>query len=102
MFQQDAATDLQKRLPLLAVYIVLFAVALLIRLWYLQAIKGDYYYEQAESNRIRPVKLRPPRGIIYDREGRPDSAGVELRRAVELAPGIKQYKDTLKEFEERQ
>ncbi len=71
MFQQDGATDLQKRLPLLAVYIILFCVALLIRLWYLQAIRGDYYYEQAESNRIRPVKLRPPRGIIYDRNGRP-------------------------------
>lgn len=71
MFQQDGATDLHKRLPLLAVYIILFSVTLLIRLWYLQAIKGDYYYEQAESNRIRPVKLRPPRGIIYDRNGRP-------------------------------
>ncbi len=44
---------------------------LFIRLWYLQVVKGEYYHEQAENNRIRPVKLRPPRGVIYDRNGRP-------------------------------
>src|SRR5512140_2673131 len=71
MYQQDNPVDIQRRLPLLAVYIVVFTLALFIRLWYLQAVKGQYYYEQAESNRIRPVKLRPPRGIIYDRHGRP-------------------------------
>jgi penicillin-binding protein 2 len=71
MFQQDSPVDIQKRLPLLAGFIVIFTVVLLVRLWYLQAVRGEYYYEQAESNRIRPVKLRPPRGIIYDRHGRP-------------------------------
>jgi penicillin-binding protein 2 len=71
MFQQDSPVDIQKRLPFLAGFIIFFTIVLLIRLWYLQAVKGDYYYEQAESNRIRPVKLRPPRGIIYDRHGRP-------------------------------
>jgi penicillin-binding protein 2 len=71
MLQQDSPVDIQRRLPFLAGFIVLFIVVLLVRLWYLQAVKGDFYQEQAESNRIRPVKLRPPRGIIYDRYGRP-------------------------------
>jgi penicillin-binding protein 2 len=71
MFLQEGPTDIQKRLPLLAIFIVAVALVLFIRLWYLQAIRGSFYYEQAESNRIRPVKLRPPRGIIYDRYGRP-------------------------------
>lgn len=71
MFQQDNPVDIQKRLPFLAGFIVLLVVVLLVRLWYLQAVKGDYYRDQAESNRIRPVKLRPPRGIIHDRYGRP-------------------------------
>ncbi len=71
MFQQDSPVDIQKRLPFLAGFIIFFTVIILVRLWYLQAVKGDYYHEQAESNRIRPVKLRPPRGIIYDRHGRP-------------------------------
>src|SRR5512143_1031239 len=69
--EHDNPADIQRRLPLLAVFIAVFTLALFARLWYLQAVKGDYYYEQAESNRIRPVKLRPPRGIIYDRYGRP-------------------------------
>jgi penicillin-binding protein 2 len=69
--QQDSPEAIQGRLPLLAAFIILAIVILFIRLWYLQVVKGAYYQEQAESNRIRPVKLRPPRGVIYDRSGRP-------------------------------
>jgi penicillin-binding protein 2 len=69
--QQDSPEPIQKRLPLLAAFIILVIVILFIRLWYLQVVKGAYYQEQAESNRIRPVMLRPPRGVIYDRRGRP-------------------------------
>ncbi len=71
MFQQDSSAATQNRLPLLAAFIILFIVVLFGRLWYLQVVKGQYYQDQAESNRIRPVKIRPPRGIIYDRNGRP-------------------------------
>jgi penicillin-binding protein 2 len=69
--QQDSPEAIQKRLPLLAAFIILAIAILFIRLWYLQAVKGAYYQEQAESNRIRPVMVRPPRGVIYDRSGRP-------------------------------
>jgi len=69
--QQAGPADIQKRLPLLAAFIILFAVVLFFRLWYLQVVKGATYQELAESNRIRPIKIRPPRGIIYDRHGRP-------------------------------
>src|SRR5574337_951241 len=71
MLQQDSPVDIQRRLPVLAAFIILFVIVLLVRLWYLQAVRGEYYQDLAESNRIRPVKLRPPRGIIYDRYGRP-------------------------------
>jgi len=72
MFQQQESPEaIQRRLPLLAAFIILVIVILFIRLWYLQVLKGEYYHEQAESNRIRPVMLRPPRGVIYDRSGRP-------------------------------
>jgi len=71
MIQEDSPAAVQRRLPLLAALIILFIVILLTRLWYLQAVKGQYYQDQAENNRIRPVKIRAPRGIIYDRRGRP-------------------------------
>jgi penicillin-binding protein 2 len=83
--QQDSPIDIQKRLPLLAAFIVLFAVVLFFRLWYLQVVKGATYQELAESNRIRPIKLRPPRGIIYDRNGRPMVENV-LTFDVSLVP----------------
>jgi penicillin-binding protein 2 len=69
--QQEGPSRVQSRLPILMGFILFFAVVLFFRLWYLQVIKGAYYQEQAESNRIRPIMLRPPRGIIYDRKGRP-------------------------------
>jgi penicillin-binding protein 2 len=68
---QEGPEAVQRRLPLLISFIILFAVVLSFRLWYLQVMKGTYYNELAENNRIRPVKIRPPRGVIYDRKGRP-------------------------------
>ena len=68
---QDTSVDIQRRLPYLAAFVIVFTVALFVRLWFLQVVKGDYYYDLAENNRIRPVKIGPPRGIIYDRKGRP-------------------------------
>ena len=69
--QQNSPESVQSRLPFLVGFILLFAVVLFFRLWYLQVVKGTYYNELAENNRIRPVKIRPPRGVIYDRKGRP-------------------------------
>ncbi len=40
------------------------------RLWYLQIIKGDYFRDRSENNRIRTVYIPPPRGLIYDRYGK--------------------------------
>ena len=83
--QQDTPVEIQNRLPLLVGFIILFAVVLFFRLWYLQVVKGASYQELAESNRIRPIKLRPPRGIIYDRNGKPMVENV-LTFDVSLVP----------------
>ena len=47
---------------------VLFSI-LIIRLWYLQIVRGDYFRNLSENNRIRSVYVQAPRGIIYDRNG---------------------------------
>jgi len=88
--RQEGPADIQKRLPLLAAFIVLFAVVLFFRLWYLQVLKGATYQELAESNRIRPIKIRPPRGIIYDRNGRPMVENV-LTFDISLVPEDASY-----------
>lgn len=91
MDQQESPAGIQRRLPFLGAFIIFFIFILFIRIWYLQAVKGDYYHEQAESNRIRPVKLRPPRGIIYDRSGRPLVENVltfDISLVPEDSPGL--------------
>ncbi len=44
---------------------------LVVRLWQLQVLQGGSYLRQSEENRVRDYALAAPRGIIYDRKGRP-------------------------------
>ncbi len=67
----EGAGDIKKRLWLLSVCVVVFFAVIVLRLWYLQVIKGAYYRKLSEDNRIRIISIRPPRGIIYDRNGIP-------------------------------
>ncbi len=43
---------------------------IIVRLAYLQLVKGNYYQERAEDNRIRIVPKAPVRGTLFDRQGR--------------------------------
>lgn len=50
--------------------------------WVVQGVHGEYYREQAENNRLRKIPIRPPRGLIKDRLGKPlveNSASYNLR-----------------------
>jgi penicillin-binding protein 2 len=65
------------------VYLVVSVfVVLLLRLWFLQIIKGESYRHLSENNRIRLEDVPPTRGIIYDRNGR---ILVDNRPAFKLA-----------------
>src|SRR5262249_56181803 len=37
--------------------------------WYIQIVRGDYYYTLSENNRIRSVRVTAPRGYVLDRHG---------------------------------
>ena len=41
-----------------------------VRLYYLQVVKGEYYSERAENQRIRHIPIPAPRGVIFDRNGK--------------------------------
>jgi len=43
---------------------------LILRLWFLQGIYGDFYRDKSENNRIRTIRSLAPRGSIFDREGK--------------------------------
>ena len=53
------------------VFIIICVVflCLVLRLWYLQVIKGDEMAQRSETNSIRSYKIHALRGLIYDRNG---------------------------------
>ena len=42
---------------------------LALRLWHLQIIKGHFFRDRSENNRLRMVYVPPPRGLLLDRNG---------------------------------
>lgn len=60
----------KSRVIILSIIVCLAMVALLIRLWSLQLIMGESYDEMAIENRIRLLRLPPPRGSIFDSNGK--------------------------------
>jgi penicillin-binding protein 2 len=44
---------------------------LAIAYWFVQIVRGDYYFTLSENNRFRSVKITAPRGYILDRNGAP-------------------------------
>lgn len=61
--------DVQRRLGILRVGLMLVVGFLALRLWHLQIHEGPYYRDLSENNRTRAVILEPARGLIYDRNG---------------------------------
>ena len=37
--------------------------------WYVQIVRGDFYFALSENNRIRSVRINAPRGYVLDRHG---------------------------------
>jgi penicillin-binding protein 2 len=76
--------------------LVLCAVCLSVllgRLWYLQIMRGSFFRDRSENNRLRTIYIASPRGVIADRKGeqivrnRP-SFNIEL--VVEDSPNVSQ------------
>ncbi len=61
--------EVQRRLTILKVGLLLGLVLLGIRLWHLQIREGAYYRNLSDNNRTRSVLIEPARGLIYDRHG---------------------------------
>ena len=55
------------RLRFVAIIVTIGIGVLVLRSGYLQILRTEYYAKKSEDNRIRPVRLIPPRGVLYDR-----------------------------------
>jgi penicillin-binding protein 2 len=68
-YPEAELSELQRRLAVLRMGLLLIVALLGIRLWHLQVREGPYYRDLSENNRTRQVLLEPARGLIYDRHG---------------------------------
>lgn len=57
------------RLSVIGVIVVMLILALLLRLAYLQIFAHRHYETLSQANRIKPIPIQPPRGLILDRNG---------------------------------
>ncbi len=66
----DHVQDLGMRV--VAIQVVAFVLLALLgaRLYYLQIVRGEYFSERAENQRIRLIPIPAPRGVIFDRNGK--------------------------------
>ncbi len=67
---EDDGRDLVSRFRLVYLVLGVTLLAMFMRLWFLQIISGDELREYSEKNRVKENKIRAPRGLILDREGR--------------------------------
>ena len=67
----NRAFDDKNRFRVLIVLIVLIGAALFARLFYLQVVKGESYYEQSQKRISSVFAKKAPRGEIVDKYGRP-------------------------------
>ncbi|MBR5130258.1 MAG: penicillin-binding protein 2 [Alphaproteobacteria bacterium] len=81
------------------VFFILFCV-LAGRLFYLQVLQGEKYLLLAEKNRLSVRLTQAPRGYIYDRNGVKLAENKKTFQAVLIKEQAKDYKQTLRYFNE--
>lgn len=68
---QNGHSEPNSKFVYINVLIIVAFSLIFARLWYLQIIKGEFYKNLSENNRIRIQEVIAPRGILFDREGIP-------------------------------
>src|SRR5919199_3741157 len=67
---EDTTQNLRARLRVVQVLIFVLLAALGARLYFLQVVRGAYYAEKAENQRVRRLPIPAQRGTIFDRSGK--------------------------------
>ncbi len=66
----DHVQNLGLRVGAIQAFAFILLTILGVRLYYLQIVKGDYYSNKAENQRVRLIPIPAPRGAIFDRNGK--------------------------------
>jgi penicillin-binding protein 2 len=65
----ESSFSVRKKIKVYAVLVVISFLVVLMRIWYLQILRGEDFMGQSEQNRIRKISLPDYRGTIKDRQG---------------------------------
>ena len=65
----DSSFSVRKKIKVYVVLVVISFLVILMRIWYLQILKGEDFMGQSEQNRVRKISLADYRGDIKDRLG---------------------------------
>jgi penicillin-binding protein 2 len=68
-YSERPAINVTPRLWIAVGIAALSVFVLALRLWHLQIIRGNFFRDRSENNRLRMVYVPPPRGLIVDRNG---------------------------------
>ncbi len=67
---EDESQNLRARLRVIQFIVLLIVCVLAVRLYVLQVMKGSFYSERAENQRVRFLPIAAPRGVIFDRNNK--------------------------------
>ena len=65
--QNEQLQSFQDRFRYLYFILGVAVAVLVVRLWYLQILKGAEFKQYAEENRLKKIKIDAPRGMVFDR-----------------------------------
>ena len=87
--------------------LVTFTIAILIllmfwgRVFWLQVWRGNYYAERSAKNNIRIYQIRPPRGIVYDRDGKTLAENISNFNLLAVPADLPKNQDDLAKWSEK-
>src|SRR5713226_9448416 len=61
--------ELSRRVETLRLAVGVVFALLAFSYWYVQIVRGDYFFALSENNRLRSVRINAPRGYVLDRHG---------------------------------
>ncbi len=61
--------ELSRRIEAIRLAVGIVFAILASAYWYLQIVRGDYFFGLSENNRLRSVRINAPRGYVLDRHG---------------------------------
>ena len=63
-------SSLHRRIKLVQWVVIVLVILVAMFIWKMQVLDYNYFWQKAENNRLREIKLIPQRGLIVDRKGK--------------------------------